>query len=180
MTELPKKMRKVEIVDPNDIDQLAAEVYINKAVTDFWKQKVEDSDLVMLAVKDNGKYVARLSIWLKPDEPEINEYYPSLPLIKALIVNEDNRRQGHAKALMDSAHDWLIISGYDKVGLGVLEDNYNAIELYNNLGYKKHSVGSSEIFKTSWLEVLPNGDLKKQTVDTVFMLKELQNDDRTA
>jgi ribosomal protein S18 acetylase RimI-like enzyme len=173
MTEMPKPMSEIDIIESSDIDQLATDTYINKVVADFWKQKVDDGDLVIMAAKDNGNYVARLGIWLKTDEPEINEYYSDLPTIKALVVNEDSRRQGHAKVLMNSAHDWLKSNGYDKVGLGVLEDNFNAIELYNNLGYKKQKIGPTEMFKTSWLEVLPSGDLKRQTVDTVFMLKEL-------
>ncbi len=70
------------------------------------------------------------------------------PYLSNLAVRSEWRRQGVAKQLLTACEQTVRNWGFQEIYLHVLEDNYQACNLYFNMGYNLHRIDSSW---TSWL-----------------------------
>lgn len=61
---------------------------------------------------------------------------PDTWYICGVAVQQDYRRQGIGKALMQIASEQALKQGYDRLSLVVFEENANALRLYESLGYE--------------------------------------------
>ncbi|MBL7661257.1 GNAT family N-acetyltransferase [bacterium] len=53
-----------------------------------------------------------------------------------MYVREENRQQGHAKALLEAARNWAKLQGYVRLSLEVQAKNTRAVKLYREFGFK--------------------------------------------
>lgn len=69
----------------------------------------------------------------------INEgpYINHIALIDGLYVNEEYRHQGIATKLIEQCKIWAIEAGASIIELNVMSENINAINLYENIGFKE-------------------------------------------
>ena len=65
--------------------------------------------------------------------PHINH----IALIDGLYVNEEYRHQGIATKLIEQCKIWAIEAGASIIELNVMTKNINAINLYENIGFKE-------------------------------------------
>lgn len=84
-------------------------------------------------------------IWMARREPF---YVFEKPLVWIYNINikESHRGTGLSKKLLDKAEDWTINSGYDQIGLHVIEQNTIARKLYEHRGYKQVAQHNSSCF----------------------------------
>jgi len=57
-------------------------------------------------------------------------------LVDNIVVSEGFRRVGIGRALMEKAREWAVEEGADSIELNVWEFNKEAIEFYQQLGYR--------------------------------------------
>lgn len=67
------------------------------------------------------------------DGPHINH----IALIDGLYVNEEYRHQGIATKLIEECKSWAIEAGATIIEINVMSKNINAINLYQNSGFKE-------------------------------------------
>jgi ribosomal protein S18 acetylase RimI-like enzyme len=170
-----------ETIKQEDFSSLAEDVYIDPAVTDKWLDMMSHNDLVVFTARDDGKYIGRVNLWLptatEETDPVIQKYFPGVPLIHALQIDEQYRKRGVAITLIDKLEVEACRRGFNKVGVGVEPDNVMAINLYEKLGYKFQMVGGKECFVTSWDETLPDGTVHKHEAVIRFIQKELSTNE---
>lgn len=65
--------------------------------------------------------------------------------IDLLVVDRDHRRQGIARALMDTVHSWAKERGAQTAELNVWAFNKNAQALYKSLGYEPVNIRMSRL-----------------------------------
>ena len=77
-------------------------------------------------------------LWLgRALDQSLGERYSQILL---LYVVPEHRRLGVGKALLHQAENWARAQGDRQIGLQVFVDNHQAINLYQNLGYKTQSL----------------------------------------
>ena len=143
-------IRKANINDLNSIKNLLEEIlYVHhKLRPDIFKekgQKFSDDELLSFLKDDNnlifvyeidGKVVGHLFLDIKIyNETGATHPYKTL-FIEDLSIDEDYRRQGIGKSLMNFAFDYAKTIGAGNVKLHVWEGNTSAIKFYESLGMK--------------------------------------------
>lgn len=94
-----------------------------------WENFLNNDDYILLyKIEDN--FVLSFSLLL------CNEFDFSAHLLK-IATRPENKKQGHAQAILVQAIDALSLKAYESVFLEVEESNFCAIRLYEKLGFKK-------------------------------------------
>jgi len=117
----------------------------------FSKKENDDMELldetIVGAVLFNNNIIA-ISFLLCPSEKLLNSDIKQCSNIKEqgvtendcylynLCVNEDYRKKGYSKKLLEECHNYLVSIGKQKIILFVDNGNIPAICLYNTFGYK--------------------------------------------
>lgn len=73
--------------------------------------------------------------------PELMEEFPDTPVIRSVEVAEKYRRLGVGTAIVRELEGRAVKRGYKSVSLGVMSDNKNALQLWQNLGYEDWGKG---------------------------------------
>lgn len=88
-----------------------------------------DNNTLFLKIIQNNEIVGySIVLLIKPDAE----------LIK-ICIKKNYRSLGYAKKLLDYNIDYLKNNNYDCIFLEVRSDNYNAIKLYDKLGFIKYN-----------------------------------------
>ena len=88
-----------------------------------------DNNTLFLKIIQNNEIVGySIVLLIKPDAE----------LLK-ICIKENYRSLGYAKKLLDYNIDYLKNNNYDCIFLEVRSDNYNAIKLYDKLGFIKYN-----------------------------------------
>lgn len=93
------------------------------------------NNCLLIAKEDNNLTIgyAFCKIITNDDGPHINH----IALIDGLYVNEEHRNKGIATKLIEECKTWAIEAGASIIELNVMSDNINAINLYENIGFKE-------------------------------------------
>ena len=108
---------------------------------DFLTERLKNNESVIFVVLDNEKPIG------------FTQLYPTYSSVRAirnwilndLYVDEDYRKQGIGKILIDAAMDFGISTGAKYVQLETAVDNYGAQHLYESIGFAKQLLGTEFI-----------------------------------
>jgi len=115
-----------------------------KAFTDI-KAKYQDKGgnfwLVLVHNPVTGQKEIVAHVALAHDSPEEKEYKAANPdektgYLEMMGVNEEYRGMGIGKKLIQTLLEFAERNGYHSIGLGALEINYPAVEMYKKIGFK--------------------------------------------
>ena len=101
-----------------------------------FKQQQAGGQTYLVALREHlpvGSCVLSWAGWLEPD---LRGELPDCPEICNVHVAAEMRGQGIGTALIGEGERRVREAGYDRVGIGVAEDNVGAIRLYARLGYR--------------------------------------------
>lgn len=79
--------------------------------------------------------------WEPPDEPEIRDHLPGVPVLHHLQVLGPYRRRGIGTMLLTVAEQRLSRRGHRRIALAVEESNTDATRLYVRLGWRNWQHG---------------------------------------
>lgn len=84
-----------------------------------------------------------LEISVRPNSIPWGQKYLRYPYLSNLAVRQGDRRQGIALQLLLNCERVVLKWGFHDIYLHVLEDNYQARQLYFKLGYRLHQIENS-------------------------------------
>ncbi len=87
--------------------------------------------------------VGTLEIAVRPSSIPWGNNYLRYPYLSNLAVRQSDRRQGIAVQLLLSCERVILEWGFHDIYLHVLENNYQARQLYFKLGYRLHQIDDS-------------------------------------
>ncbi|MCM3569813.1 N-acetyltransferase [Neobacillus mesonae] len=101
----------------------------------YIKQRMENKDSVIFAVKDSQNYVGFTQLY---------PAFSSISMKRAWILNDlyvvtEARKQGIGEMLLNKAKEYAIETGAKSLSLSTALDNDSAQRLYEKLGYKRDS-----------------------------------------
>ena len=105
-------------------------------VNKYFENIYANKNNCLFIAKDNNNIAigyAFCKITTSDDGPHINH----IALIDGLYVNEEYRHQGIATKLIEECKTWAIEAGATIIELNVMSENINAINLYENIGFKE-------------------------------------------
>lgn len=173
---MEKLIRKpiIEKISPEQLAQLVGDTGLDTAVLERWSEMISNDLLIVLAVTTGANYIGRANLWLaEADEEAVRAYFPGIPLVNALQVNESARNMGIGSMLMQGLEDEALRRGFTAIGLGVEPDNQKAIDLYAKRGYEFKMLGQEVTYTTGWWETSEDRSTKWYEVTARFMLKKL-------
>ena len=86
--------------------------------------------------EENGQFLGEISLVKEKDDPDYT--VPGTRIyVSRLIVRRENRRQGIGKALTEYAIARAAEMGYAEMSIGVDMDNYPALRLYWQAGFRE-------------------------------------------
>ncbi|KUL38996.1 GNAT family N-acetyltransferase [Actinoplanes awajinensis] len=91
--------------------------------------------ILLLALVGEGLAGHLFLRFAPPEEPELRDGLPGVPLLQHLRVMERHQRSGVARRLLAEAENRLRALGHGRVALGVHPDNHRAIRLYEDLSF---------------------------------------------
>lgn len=157
-----------------DLPKLADEMYMDPGYTKQVKEMMARDDMVVFAAVHDGRFVGRCSLWLAPvDEPEPREEIPGVPFVNALEVHPEFYRRGIASLLIMALEQEVKARGGHMLALGVEPQNTPGKALYEKLGFTYRTVQDNETYQSSWLETQADGSVKRYTIATRLMVKEV-------
>jgi GNAT superfamily N-acetyltransferase len=133
----------------------------------------QDLDLgVLLAAWLGARAVGSVYLWLEePEEPEINQHLPGLPLITHLeVFATADRKRGVGRRLVMTAEQLLRRRGYSAAVLAVELTNVDAARLYKRLGYQDWGHGLVTCTRSDWLA---DGTLKRTPEECAVLVTSL-------
>ncbi len=101
----------------------------------FLDHLAHQGGVLLFAFRDGafaGHVLLRLA---SPEEPELRDDLPGVPLLERLKVVSAHQRSGIGRRLIAEAEVRLSALGHRRVALGVHPDNENAIRLYRSLAF---------------------------------------------
>lgn len=105
---------------------------------------VAKGDSVGKLCSDSTEILAgTLEIAIRPASVFWGSKYSRYPYLSNLAVRPTNRRQGVAVQLLLSCERVVLEWGFHDIYLHVLENNYQARQLYFKLGYRLHQIDNS-------------------------------------
>ncbi len=126
------EIRKASV---GDLPALASALGQPAFFADRLERQAAGKGILLVALLD-GTPVGDVYLWCeRPEEPEIDERLPGVPLVTHLEVHPDLRRKGIGTAILDAAEDLLAGEGFKQVALGVGPGNVDATRLYERRGY---------------------------------------------
>lgn len=108
--------------------------------TNTYKQLIEDPRRRVLLAKEGKKAVGMLLISIMPIGVGELQYPRTRPTIEMVVVHENYRRHGIAKALIQEAYAWARQQGYSEVVTDVWGFSKKAVELFTAEGFAIRSV----------------------------------------
>ena len=105
-------------------------------VNEYFENLYANKNNCLLIAKDNNNLAigyAFCKITTSDDGPYINY----IALIDGLYVNEEYRHQRIATRLIEQCKIWAIEAGASIIEINVMTENINAINLYENIGFKE-------------------------------------------
>jgi ribosomal protein S18 acetylase RimI-like enzyme len=105
-------------------------------VNKYFENIYANKNNCLFIAKDNNNLVigyAFCKMITSDDGPYINH----IALIDGLYVNQEYRQQGVATKLIEECKTWAIEAGATIIELNVMSENINAINLYENIGFKE-------------------------------------------
>ena len=86
--------------------------------------------------EQDGQFLGEISMVKDPNDPDYT--IPGRRIyVSRLIVRRENRRQGIGKALVEHAVSRAAEMGYTELSIGVDMDNYGALRLYWQAGFRE-------------------------------------------
>lgn len=152
---------EVMVLNAHDIDSAAAQTgHSNPDIRQDWRKRAEAGGLVMFAIKTGGNFIASVNLLLDgADEQAVKAEVGIVPMINALGVNEEFRKQGLGSKLMDACEAY--VRNHPElpqlIVLGVEEDNHVARRIYEERGYKYQKVNGEDLYDSSWPEIGEDG-----------------------
>lgn len=107
----------------------------------FYRARLSQRGVVLSAWRKGELAGAILVSWEPPDEPELRQHLPGVPMLYRLQVHAEMRRRGVATALVRAAEELLIGRGHRAVASGVDPANKPAVLLYQSLGFRRWNHG---------------------------------------
>jgi GNAT superfamily N-acetyltransferase len=99
-------------------------------------QRQEEGRGVLLVAWLDGVPVGDVYVWLEePEEPEIRERLPGVPLLNHFEVHPAWQNRGIGTRIIGAAEELIAAGGGNRVALGVHPDNEDAMRLYERRGY---------------------------------------------
>lgn len=133
---------------------------------------------VLLLAWLRGVPVGDLYVWWeRPEEPEIAERLPDVPLLNHLEVGPPYRNKGIGTRILLAAETLLIHRGHERVALGVEPSNEDAIRLYERLGYARWPYPD---VPTTYEEFLDDGRRLRHPDSCAVFVKELSTKRRAS
>jgi ribosomal protein S18 acetylase RimI-like enzyme len=106
---------------------------------EFFSKIIKDEDQTLFVAEDENKIIGFVYVRIF-DSPKIPIFVQRrYAEIDSLVVNNEYRRKGVGRALMEKAEVWIKDKGVGEIGLHVYEFNKEAIEFYEKLGYNTRS-----------------------------------------
>lgn len=168
-------------LEPDEIEEITRQTgHLNSAKETFneWRELSKTGKGVVFAALDGDKPAGSANIRFDKiqEQPLIEEFGADMPIVYAVGVNDEYRRQGIAQDLMQACENYIIEHPelQQRLGLIVEKDNFVARKLYEKLGYIYRRVGGQETIKSSWEEITPDGNKETVTIDGLVMVKELE------
>lgn len=164
----------IERVDGHNLPKLADEMYMDTLYQKRVQEMMSRDDMAVFAVVYEGRYVGRCSLWLAPtDEPEPREEIPGVPYVNALEVHPEFYRRGIASMLITALEQEAMKRGKTQLALGVEPQNGPGKALYEKLGFKYRKILGRNTYPCFWLETLPDGTEKTNSIEALLMVKDL-------
>jgi|SRR5215467_13487756 len=116
-------------------------------LADFYRRRLDCGGVVLASWRADELVGAIYVSWDPADEPVICAQLPGVPLLYRLLVREDLRKHGIATGLVRASETLLRSSGFTQIAVGVDPDNYQAIRLYDRLGYAESPLGEIATFQ---------------------------------
>jgi GNAT superfamily N-acetyltransferase len=126
---------------------------------------------VLLFAFRRGAFAGHLFLRLvAPEEPELREKLPGVPLLERLRVMDSHQRSGIARGLIAAAEQRLSAFGHTRVALGVHPDNQVAINLYRTLSF---TVWREQTLTTFREHVKEDGSTVREEEPCLVFVKDL-------
>lgn len=131
--------------DYKDVRELVKQLYDDLEVKDGmekelkfdkFKNFIKDSDIIILVVETDGKIVAYLSLNFNKALLDIG----TTAIIDELVVDQNHRRQGIGKRLINKAISKAKELNCSEIGVGTEFENKDAREFYNRCGFEEIGV----------------------------------------
>jgi ribosomal protein S18 acetylase RimI-like enzyme len=155
--------------DMDAFERVAATPTFPQSLKEQWKREIESGKTIMLAAYDGETPIGRLNLRWGQEE------FGQIPMLYAVVVDSDYRKQGIGTKLMTEAEQQVRVSDGPKLlGLGVNPGNEIARKFYEELGYKYKQVKGEDIFTTSWPEKNEDGSVTTKIMPAMLMVKNLE------
>ncbi|MHA1973303.1 MAG: GNAT family N-acetyltransferase [Candidatus Hodarchaeales archaeon] len=92
--------------------------------------------IILMAVNENDQPAGYIWLAEKPSGGEVWESDTDVAWVYDIIVDQEYRRQGIAKLLLEHGYEWARLEGFNKVGLHVVVKNVPAVNLYYSVKFK--------------------------------------------
>ena len=99
-------------------------------------RELQSGNRMTWVYEQDGRFLGEISLVKEKDGPDYT--IPSRRIyVSRLIVRKENRRQGIGKALVEYALSRAANMGYSEISIGVDMDNYPALRLYTDAGFRE-------------------------------------------
>lgn len=164
-----KAIKIVEAHDDKTIDAITSATSTFENYVKDLKRESGAGKLVLFGAYDGISYVGRCVLKLVPDEEKVRQLVPGQPVLVALEVVKDARGKGIGTALCTAVLQKAKALGYEKISLGVEEDNVLARNLYEKIGFTY----AGTTYEACWDEPDGTDTMKRVCVEAVLMVKVL-------
>ncbi|PRZ41293.1 ribosomal protein S18 acetylase RimI-like enzyme [Antricoccus suffuscus] len=159
----------IRICTLDDLENFDADAYIHPEIVRSWLalQQFGEATVLVMWHKENTPAGTALISWTGDWNDEIRKKLKGVPAICNLHVDDAHRGNHIGRKLVAAAEKLVEGSGYEKITMSVPEDNNEALELYDKLGYKDSGLHS----KTTYTYRDAEGKNKKATDRTIALVK---------
>jgi len=108
----------------------------NYIINEYFEKIHNNKNNCLFMAKDNDNLAIGYIFW-KIITNDNGPYKNHIALIDGLYVNEEYRHKGIATNLINECKKWAKETGATIIELNVMSENINAINLYQNIGFKE-------------------------------------------
>ena len=104
-----------------------------------------DGDAALLVAESNSKVVGLVHLEIAEQIGGPGEFSRKTGWVLSIDVEEQHRRKGIGKALMEAGEQWAASKGASHIEFDVWDFNHGAIHFYESLGYRvmSHTMSKS-------------------------------------
>lgn len=138
LNDLEEICRLYEVLFTNMANLQSDYIKVVPQDENFIKQVINDDIYNIFVAEENNKLLGFIIV----QEMKTREYKCIVPhkysYIVDIVVDTNSRSKGIGKLLLEEVKTWSKNKNLDYVELSVLSNNYKAIKLYENFGFKEY------------------------------------------